>query len=213
MKRAIVLGATGLVGREIVSQLSSNDSFEEIISISRRKVNYDSPKVTNIVVDFCNLKNYKDSFYGDILFSALGTTVKVAGSIKEQRRVDYSYQFEIAEMASELGVKKYFLVSSSGANPKSSSPYLKMKGKLEASIKSLRFTQTIIFRPSLLLGKRNRFRPGEFIGTQILPFVCKLPGLTKYRPIHASQVASAMIKLSQYEEAGDRILELDEIFI
>ncbi len=213
-KIAIVIGATGVVGREIVDQLAVHDAFEKIISISRRCVHYDNPKIFNQVVDFENLEKEEEYFKGDFFFSALGTTRKQAGSIEAQRKVDIDYQVKAAQLALKNGVDQYLLVSSSGANINSKSSYLKMKGELEEKIKTLSFKRIVFVRPSLLLGKRSDFRIAEKVGELILPLICQLPGLRKYRPITGKEVAAAMIRISQRstkQRVG--IYSLDELFI
>ncbi|RTR27205.1 NAD(P)H-binding protein [Shewanella atlantica] len=198
---AIVLGATGVVGRELVEQLCLAPLIDEVIAITRRPIEIDSNKngsnkITNHVVNFERLEEYANAFKADILCSCLGTTLKLAGSIENQRLVDVDYQYRGAKLALNNGVSHYLLVSSSGANPKSNSAYLKMKGELETQVKALNFPNTSIIHPSLLLGERQDFRLGEKIASALLPLLCKLPGLTKYRPITGKQVASKMCRIA-----------------
>lgn len=216
-KTAIVVGATGLVGQSVVEHLVNAEHIEKVISITRSPVAYSSAKVVNhvvnCVVDFDNLAAYSTAFKGDILFSCLGTTLKQAGSLAAQRRVDIDYQFEAAQLALNNGVSHYLLVSSSGANEKSNSPYLKMKGELEVKVGALGFNRISIFQPSLLLGDRTHFRLGERIAAYILPVICSIPFLRRYRPITGNEVAKKMVLVSQ--EAGERLetFKLDEVFV
>lgn len=211
-KTAIVIGGTGLIGSNLIHKLEKADHIEKIISITRSRVKYESEKIQNKVINFEKMGEFKDYFSGDILFSCLGTTLKKAGSIKAQRKIDLDYQFQAAKLASENGVKNYVLVSSSGANPQSKNNYLKMKGELEKKVDSLGFHSITLFRPSLLVGKRNEFRLGEKIGSYLMPFLCILPGLKKYRPIKGEIVAEKMTEISSNELSGKIIFELDEIF-
>jgi len=130
-KTAIVIGATGLVGQALVDHLAEADHICKIITLTRTPAKHPSPKVFNQVVDFEHLEDYAESFNADLLFSCLGTTLKQAGSLAAQRKVDLDYQFKAAQIAVNNGVEHYLLVSSSGANEESNSPYLKMKGVLE----------------------------------------------------------------------------------
>ena len=212
-KTAIVIGATGVVGRELIGLLTNDNSFDKVISITRKEVAYQSTKICNEVVDFENLENSKHLFKGDVLYSALGTTLKQAGSIEAQRRVDLDYQLIVAKIAKEQGVTSYVLVSSSGANSKSKSSYLKMKGELEERVKLLSFERVTIVQPSLLIGTRSDFRLAEKVGVTILPVICKIPLLSKYRPITGLEVASAMIKLSQRPGKSIETYLLDELFV
>lgn len=211
-KSAIVIGATGLIGAHLVRLLIQTAHISRVVVITRRPLDYESEKMENHVVDFDSLESYENLFSGDILFSCLGTTLKQAGSIKAQRVVDLDYQTIAAELAQKQGVKHYLLVSSSGANQTSSNAYLKMKGELEAKIQTLQFDHISILQPSLLLGERDQSRLGERIGSMVLPIICKLPGLRKYRPIHGEQVAQKMLDLSIEPYDKFERISLDKVF-
>ena len=212
MKTAIVVGATGLVGKSLADRLATESDIEKVVAITRRPVEYKSDKIVNEVVNFDELEKHSDIFRGDILFSCLGTTAKQAGSIANQRKVDFEYQYQAAKIASENGVGHYILVSSSGADANSRSPYLKMKGELEDEVSSLAFQRISILQPSLLIGERESFRLGETLGSWILPLLCKLPFLKKYRPISGNEVAKKMVSVSLSEGSTREIFRLDEVF-
>ncbi|TEW50174.1 NAD(P)H-binding protein [Psychromonas algicola] len=212
-KVAIVIGATGLIGSALVEKLIDATHVSKIITLTRKPISYASPKVFNEVVDFENLALYAELLKGDLLFSCLGTTLKQAGSIEAQRKVDLDYQFNAAEIAANNGVKHYLLVSSAGANQTSNKAYLKMKGELEHVIKSLPFHRISIFQPSLLIGHREHFRWGEKIGSWLLPVLCFLPWLKRYRPISGEQVAAKMIQVSTQAGNPLEFFCLDEIFL
>ena len=143
----------------------------------------------------------------------MGTTRKQAGSIAAQRKVDLDYQYRAAQLAAERGVGHYLLVSSSGANPKSANPYLQMKGELEEKVQQLPFERISIFQPSLLLGKRPEVRLGEKLGALLLPVLCTLPGLRRYRPIRGEEVAAKMVRVSRQPGASREWFKLDELFV
>ena len=212
MKTAIVLGATGLVGRNVVKKLANHNEFSKIIAITRRPIQYESNKIINEVIDFEHLENYGKVFQGDVLFSCLGSTVKQAGSYAAQRIVDVDYQLKVAQIAAENHVSHYLLVSSSGANLKSNNPYFRMKGELEAQVSTLDFERISIFQPSLLLGERDHFRLGETIGSYIMPLLKYLPLLKRYRPIKGAEVAEKMLQVSVSIGSGKEIFMLDEVF-
>ena len=211
-KVAIVIGATGLVGTEVVIRLLKTEQIDKIISITRRPVNYGSAKVENHVIEFSRLNEYSDLFRGDYLFSCLGTTKALAKSFEAQRTVDLDYQFQAAQLALENGVEHYLLVSSNAANAKSFHPYLKMKGELEEKIALLEFRKTSVFQPSLLLGERKDMRVAEGVGAKILPILCRLPGLAKFKPISGREVAEKMVCVSQRSDLGYQCYRLDEVF-
>jgi len=212
MKTAIVLGATGLVGSKLVDRLAKESDVSTVVAVTRHPVNYTSKKIINEVIDFDQLEKHRDIFLGDVIFSCLGTTLKQAGSIEEQRKVDFEYQHEIAKIASENKVNHYILVSSSGANSKSRNSYLKMKGDLEEAVSVLPFKRISLLQPSLLIGERESFRLGESVGNLVLPLLCKLPVLNQYRPISGDEVAKKMVSLSLSAGNTKEVYRLDEIF-
>jgi len=209
---AIVVGATGLIGRALVEGLANAAHVGRVVTLTRRPAPHPSAKVANRVVDFDHLEDHADAFQGGWLFSALGTTRRQAGSIAAQRRADVDCQFRAARMAAGNGVPHYLLVSASGADDQSRNPYLKMKGDLEGMVQDLPFRRISIFQPSLLLGPREAFRLGETLGAWILPPLCQLPGLRRYRPIQGAQVAAKMIQVSLQPGQGVEWFRLDEIF-
>lgn len=211
-KTAIVIGATGVVGREVVNQLAEADHIDTIITLTRRVAEHPSSKVENSIVDFDDLDSYSLLLEGDMLFSCLGTTRRAAGSVAAQRIVDLDYQLKAAQLASLNGVHHYLLVSSSGANANSSNAYLQMKGELEQKVLQLGFPRVSIFQPSLLVGKRSEVRLGEKIASAVLPGVCCIPGLEKYRPIKGKQVAEKMVQVSSQPGNAVEKYVLDEIF-
>lgn len=214
-KTAMVIGATGLVGRALVDQLSDAAHIGKVITLTRKAAEHPSSKVFNHVVDFDQLKDYAELFEGDYLFSCLGTTRKQAGSIAAQRVVDFDYQYKAAQIAADKGVGHYLLVSSSGANKHSKSPYLKMKGELEEKVKVLPFKRINLFQPSLLIGQRTEFRLAEKVGSwlMLMATLCVLPWLRRFRPITGEQVAAKMVLESRKSDLSVVVFCLDELFI
>ena len=131
---AIVIGATGATGQAIVAQLLEDKAFNSVSVFVRRKPNIEHEKLIIHQIDFSRLEDFKDLIKGDVLFSALGTTLKEAGNKEKQYLVDFTYQYEFAKIASGNGINQYSLVSSAGANENSFFFYPKIKGKLETSI-------------------------------------------------------------------------------
>tara|TARA_B100001769_G_C21952767_1_gene512941 strand:- start:165 stop:560 length:396 start_codon:yes stop_codon:yes gene_type:complete len=125
---AMVLGATGATGQELVKRLLNDSYFDKVSVFIRGILNIEHKKLVKHKIDFSRIKEYKPLVSGDILFSAFGTTKKDAGSKRNQYLIDYTYQYEFAKMASENGVTFYSLVSSAGANEKSPFFYPKIKG-------------------------------------------------------------------------------------
>ena len=110
--KALVIGATGAVGMDLVEQLLKDDAFERVTVFVRRPLAVENPKLTVHIIDFDHPEQWRELLQGDVLFSCLGTTIKAAGSQEAQWKVDYTYQYEAAKAARENGVEAYALVSS-----------------------------------------------------------------------------------------------------
>ncbi|MFZ1282372.1 MAG: NAD(P)H-binding protein [Ignavibacteriaceae bacterium] len=214
MKTAIIIGATGLVGSFITLKLLDDNRYDKVKVFVRRSLEIVHSKLEENIVDFEKIDSWKELLICDELFSALGTTIKKAGSKETQYKIDFTYQHEIAEAASNNGVKNYFLVSSLGADYKSSNFYLRMKGNLDEKVQQLNFERIRIFRPSILIGLRSETRLGETLGIKIAGVITKIiPALKKYKPIKASLVAEAMIKsANQTTLEKIKIYQSEEIF-
>jgi uncharacterized protein YbjT (DUF2867 family) len=209
-----VIGATGLVGKQIVINLLSDDRYSKVKIFVRRESGIVHPKLEEHLLDFDLLEGWKHKITGDELFSALGTTIKKAGGREAQHKVDFGYQYDFAAAAAANGVENFFLVSSAGAGSSSNNFYLRMKRELEEKIAGLAFKKIVILRPSLLAGKREELRMAEKIGFVMIIFLMKIvPFLKKYKPISGDEVSRAMIK-SANENLRERITiyELSEIF-
>lgn len=212
MKRAIVIGATGLIGSELVRQLAEDATYSEVRIFARKKMTGLASKFSITEVNFDDLESFADQLRGDVLFSTLGTTLKTAGSKEAQYKIDFNYQFEVAKRASDNGVRHLVLLSSAGADAKSAIFYSRMKGELDLAVQQLGFEQVSILRPSMLVGKRKEFRLGERIFTPLAYIVNILPFLRKYRPIRDRIVAQAMRNAAARSEKGCQIYELEAVF-
>lgn len=210
-KVANVIGASGLVGQQLVAQLISHPEFEKVRIFVRRKSRFIHAKLDEQVIDFDQPESWNHLVQGDALFSTLGTTIKTAKTKANQYRVDYTYQFEFAKAAAGNGVGAYVLVSSMGADPKSSVFYSRMKGELEEAVSKLNFRKCIIVRPSILDGNRQEKRAGERVGLIISRFLTRFI-LKKYRPTPADVLSAKMISLSLDQTDGLRMVEGLEIF-
>ena len=208
---ANVIGASGLVGKELVKQLLDHPEFEIVRIFVRRTTGISHPKLDEQIIDFDQTESWKSLVKGDVLFSTLGTTIKTAKTKENQYRVDFTYQYEFAKAASENGVPAYLLVSSLGANPKSSVFYSRMKGELEDAVAKLPFQKLIIIRPSILDGDRQEKRAGEKFGLILTRVVTKFI-LKAYRPTPVDLLASKMIRLSLGKVPGIRTIGGLEIF-
>ncbi|MEC3876103.1 NAD(P)H-binding protein [Chryseobacterium salviniae] len=209
--KALVIGATGATGKDLVSQLLEDSDFEEITIFVRKPVDIQNDKLKVYVVNFDRPEEWKDKVEGDVVFSCLGTTLKAAGSKEAQRKVDFDYQYEFAKAARENNVTDYILVSAYGANPRSKIFYSRMKGELEEAVKKLHFEKITIFKPGML-ERRDSDRTGEVLGSRIIKFANKLGLLESQKPLPTNVLAKAMINSSKIKSNGYSSIKLGNIF-
>ncbi|PKF86374.1 oxidoreductase [Bacillus sp. BA3] len=212
-KTALILGATGVVGTQLVKQLSNSKIYSEIHLLTRREMKFTEPKCTGHVVDFDNLSQYAYLFNVTDVFICLGTTIKKAKSKESFRKVDYDYIIEAAKMAKTSNVEKLLVITAMGANSKSKFFYSRVKGDLEGTLQRLEMNTVHIFRPSLLLGEREEFRAGEKISGLLSTFVkfVFVGPLRPYRAIEANKVAAAMYAAAQTTAKGYHFYNSHEI--
>jgi uncharacterized protein YbjT (DUF2867 family) len=201
---ALVLGATGLVGREILHLLADDETITEVRALVRRPLPAEDkrPGVQECIVDFDRLQARPEWFTADLVFSALGTTIGKAGSQEAFRRVDLEYPLAVAKAARAAGARHFLFVSALGADARSRFFYNRIKGELEEAILTLGYPSVTIARPSLLLGERNEHRFGEELAKR---FAWLTP--SPWRPVLASQVAAALVRAAREASPGIRVLE------
>lgn len=209
--KAIIIGATGATGKALVQQLLDNTDYSQIQVFVRQPLALQHPKLIVEVVDFNQPTLWQDKVQGDVLFSCLGTTLKAAGSKEAQWRVDYDYQYEMAKIAHQNGVRQCVLVSSAYANSQSRAFYTQMKGKLEDAMSALGFAQLLIFRPPSLI-RPNTDRAGERWSIAILKGLNAIGLLMSMKPMPTSVLATALIHALKQKPFGQFILESDEIW-
>ncbi|WP_042470577.1 NAD(P)H-binding protein [Bacillus ndiopicus] len=197
MRSAIVVGATGLVGSELVKLLCESDEYVAVTVIARRSLDYSHPKLIVRIREFDELAE-SDMEFAHEIFCCLGTTIKKAGSREIFEKIDVEYPVQIAAMAKNRGIQHMIVISAMGANEKSFAYYNRVKGKLEKELIDIDLPQLSIVRPSLLVGNRSEFRPGEKMGEAVLKILNPLliGPLKLYRSIEAKQVALAMMVIA-----------------
>jgi len=211
-KTALVIGATGLVGRQLVNLLLEDARYEKVKVFSRKTTGISSPKLEERIIDFCSVESWKEFVVGDVLFSALGTTLSQAGSKGAQYKVDFTFQYDFARIAALNGVPALVLVSSKGADTQSKFFYMRMKGELEEAVRTLNFSGCVILRPGPLAGKREDFRLAEKLGISAIRLLNKVGLLKAYEPISGRQVAKAMIKSADFANNGFEIFQSETLF-
>ena len=210
---AILIGATGATGSEVLNQLLLDANFSKVLVFSRRPIVAVHPKLEVHVVNFEEISNWSNLIQGDVLFSAVGTTLKVAGSKSNQFKIDYTFQYETAKVASENGVGVYVLVSSYGANEKSNLFYPRMKGELDKAVQDFNFKQIHIFRPGILGRQAEKLRPLEKISITIINTLNKFGLFRSQRPMPVELLAQKMILVTTILSSNKtNIYTLDKIF-
>ena len=208
--KALVIGATGAVGKDLVDQLLKDDAFERVTVFVRRPLAIENPKLTVHIIDFDHPEQWQQLLRGDVLFSCLGTTIKAAGSHGAQWKVDYNYQYEAADAARRNGVRTYALVSSVGADPKSKVFYTRMKGELEEAVKKIGFPGCFILRPPSLIRKgSDRF--GEKAGVVMLKVLNAVGLMRSWKPMPTEAGAAAMVRLAKSGRRGTETIVSQDI--
>lgn len=193
---AIIVGATGATGKDLLEQILKDDSFTQVTVFVRKPISIQHPKLTTHIIDFDESEAWKHLVTGDVLFSCLGTTLKAAGSQQAQWKIDYDYQYQFAKAAKDNAIKHYVLVSSTGADSQSRFFYMKMKGALEDAVKTLHFERLSIFNPPTLI-RKNSDRAGENIGVKTLQFLNKFGLFASQKPLPTEQLAQAMLLVAK----------------
>lgn len=205
-KSVVVAGATGLVGREIIRLLDQRTEVEFTALVRREGVLLgEAGRVKEARFDFDDPAAYQrigTEIPCDVLLCALGTTIKTAGSQEAFRKVDLDYPSRLMARAAQLDPKPTFGIVSSAGAAKPKGFYLQTKAAMEKALVDSGLPHVIV-RPSLLLGDRDEFRLGERLATVLVakPYLgfIKIAApqsrwLWKYAPIHASQVAAALVR-------------------
>ena len=212
-KSAVVFGATGLVGKELINALLENNDFESITAVVRKQLILSDPKLKQIIVsDFSKLMDLEDKLKAGVFFCCIGTTIKTAGSKEAFARVDLEIPKNIARLAEAFSIQSLVAISSIGADVNSSNFYLKTKGEMEKAVREIYHGNLKFVRPSLLMGNRDEFRFGEKVSVAFMKgFGWLFAGpLKKYRGIYAHDVARSMIKISDLL-SDKMIYESDEL--
>ena len=208
-KTALLLGGSGLTGGHCLDYLLNDAHYHQVVTLVRSPLSVEHPKLIQRQVDFNQLNDCLAGMQINDVFCCLGTTIKKAGSQKAFYEVDFFYPAEIAKLSIANGAEQFLFISALGANPKSAIFYNRVKGEAEEAIARYGFKGFYIFRPSLLLGKRQESRPAEKFGEKLFQwfsFVFK-GVLQKYKPVESKAVAFAMVELAKEQPLGKRIIE------
>ena len=207
-KQVTLFGGTGLIGGFLLDLLLADKTISKVRVVTRKPLVKQHDKMEVFEIDFSKPEEIERSI-GDskVVFSCIGTTqAQVRGDKKAYRKIDYDITHNIALGCKTKQVDHFLFVSSAGANSGSSNFYMSLKGEIDNAVLNLKLNATTIFRPSLLLGKRTKFRPGERLAQIIMPlFSFLIP--TKLKAIRGERVAKAMFDQSKLKNIGNRVIE------
>ena len=212
-RKAVVAGATGLVGSHLIRELCESEEYESVTALVRRELDYRHPKLTERLVDFERME-VADMKQADDMFCCLGTTIKKAGTRAAFEQVDLVYPLRLAELAKNQGIPHFMVISAIGASEKAKAHYSRVKGKLERELIEMDLPRLSIIRPSLLTGKRDEFRLGEKAGEMVLKVMNPLlvGPMKRMRSVEAAQVALAMKELALHGKQDKvTVYEADEL--
>ncbi|MBB3054601.1 NAD(P)H-binding protein [Mucilaginibacter gotjawali] len=214
MAKAIIAGASGLIGGLLLEILLQSSEYKEVVILVRKELPITHQKLKQLVIDFDKLEDYAAEINGQAVFCCLGTTRKKTPDLSAYRKIDHDYPLLMARIALRNGIQQYHLVSALGADVGSSTFYMKLKGEVEDDITKVGLKCLHIYRPSFLTGHRTeKNRVEEKIVTILFKLIdpLLLGGLKKYRSIPAKTVAMAMYKQSLIKQEGVFIHLSDQI--
>jgi uncharacterized protein YbjT (DUF2867 family) len=211
--KAIIAGASGLIGSNLLNILLQEQQYDEVLILVRKELPIQHKKLVQLVIDFDDLDKHASALTGHALFCSLGTTRHKTPDKEQYWKIDHDYPLQLAQLAKQNGVSQFHLVSAIGANAKSSTFYIKLKGAVEEDIQRLNLNVLHIYQPSMLIGDRKDSRLEEKIVSGLFKVIDPLliGGLKKYRSIKASTVAYAMYKKSLETDTGTFIHTSDKI--
>jgi uncharacterized protein YbjT (DUF2867 family) len=211
-RTALLVGATGLVGRSCLERLLASDTYERVRVLVRRSVGVSHEKLEELRTDFDALESLSIGAMDDV-FITLGTTMKTAGSREAFYKVDHDYVVATGKLGKRAGASRLALVSSIGVGGAAANFYLRVKAEAERDVIALGYECVEIFRPGLLVGERQEKRTGETFGIAAMKLVSNtfLGPLRQYRPIEATEVAAAMVAAMRAGEPGVHIRTFEEM--
>lgn len=209
MATLLLVGATGLVGREVLRLALADPRVRHLAAPTRRPLVAHS-HLTNPLVDFDALPPDAPWWKADAVICTLGSTIKKAGSKEVFHRIDHDYPLAVARHARDHGTRSFALTSSTGADPHAKSFYLRTKGELERDLDACGFPSLTLVRPSLIGGRRDESRPAERLAmlfmTAFRPLIPR-----RYRMVPAENIARALLEAVLAAIPGRHVIESEAI--
>ncbi len=212
MKIALI-GASGLVGNHVLRFLLESSFVTEVRSFGRQELAVNHPKLMHSKTDFSNVEEWASDWQFDVLVCCIGTTRKKTPDLAVYKTIDYGITVRVAQWAKKSGCSSVHLISSISANAKSRNFYLKIKGETEEALSSLGFTSCQIYRPGMLIGKRQESRPAEWVGQKLSPLFDLFTFGGNYHSISAEQLAQAMKNNVEKKPLGNQILNYRDFLL
>lgn len=205
--KAVVVGATGLTGSFLLDLLLNDSDYDEVVTLSRKRINKNQHKHTNHIVDLFDPTTYSDQIQGDHLFICTGTTQAKTPDKEEYYKIEHDLPLVVAETALKNDVEKVIAISALGADADSRFSYNKGKGEMERDVAALGFNESYFVQPALIGGDREEKRPFEAAWKKFQKVVDPLMVgfLKKYRTIHPKTIAASMIYIAKNGYKDSRI--------
>lgn len=215
MKTAIILGATGLTGGELLERLLKDKRYEKIKLFSRSTAGVKNDKIEEHLIDLFELEKHSDDFVADEVYCCIGTTQAKTTDEDTYHKIDYGIPVNAAKLAKNNGISRFLVISALGADEESRFFYNRTKGEMERDVKAQGIAETYIFEPSLIAGKRDEKRPFEAAWQKVMSVGNHLlvGPLKKYRSIPARKIADAMVYVAnnKYSASCIKSSEIREI--
>ncbi|GAA4276618.1 NAD(P)H-binding protein [Aquimarina mytili] len=207
-KTAIILGATGLTGGILVQQLINDDRYNKIKLFSRKSAQISHPKIEEYIIDMLELRDSASDFTADEVFCCIGTTTSKTSNKDLYHKIDYGIPVSAARLCKTNKIPVFIVISALGANASSTIFYNRTKGEMEEAVLEFDIPKTHILQPSLIGGKREEKRPGEYFFKMLMQVVNPLliGPLKKYRTINPETIVSTMIWLANHDFEEKRIV-------
>ena len=199
--KILILGATGLVGRNALAQALARPAITQVIAPTRKPLTKHDKLTNPVAEDLELLLADVGSFRPDAAICATGTTINKAGSKEAFRFVDHDLPLSFARLAHQVGAQNFALVSALGASVNSFLLYPKVKGELERDIREIGFTSLTILRPGIIEGEREEVRFAESLVLKLLHFLAPvLP--RRFHLNHAPRIAEVLVDAVLTAEPG-----------
>lgn len=208
VKTAIVLGATGLTGNILLKMLLDDQRYSSVTVFGRNSCDITHPKLEEYIIDLFQLEHYANKFKADEVYCCIGTTKSKTSDKDTYIKIDYGIPVAAAKLCKENAIETFVVISALGAKKNSKVFYNRTKGKMEADVLSLQIPYTYILQPSLISGKREEFRLGEYIFKTLMGLlkpIFRFGDLKHYQPIAPETIAKCMVWLTNHVYASGRI--------